>query len=556
MVKEVKIEVTEQCQRMCVHCSSDAKIQGQQFLDSQTVLRILQEAKGLGVQTIVFTGGEVMLYPFLEEVIDASSELGFQNKIYTMADPIEKTISSIQKLCDLGLQELIYSTSFRLTRDGMVNGQKLQEFFPKLLDSTNIHLGFHHVITKDTLPDLDEISKLFFSLPDEQTTSLSLLRYVPHGRGDHTLLLSKEETLLFRKKVLQLREQYGHKIRLGSPWNYLYIQYTPCTAAKDAMIVGFDGSVYPCDAMKYFDFLGSGGNIYENTLEEIYASSYFEMIRKYEEEVSDTCLECSWFHGCKGGCLGQKMVAYLDSEHLTFEDYGNQALRTMKDFGTQDIQRLNGELGLIGELGEFFDSFKKYKTHDISEENKEKIRKNLAIEAGDVMWYIAASLGASYGVSFQEIGMYLLENESSRVRQKILVDEPALEKCASKEDPECLFLKHSKNLYLSSLDVFEKEYDFNIEWKELVFVACNLLRVANKEEILQQSSKFLNILTTIVNHELGISIEEVARLNIEKLKSRYKQGFDVQISNSRIDLLTEYKTREIAPEKVMSKKKI
>lgn len=45
------------------------------------------------------------------------------------------------------------------------------------------------------------------------------------------------------------------------------------------MIVGFDGHVYPCDAMKYFDYFGSGGNIYQSSLPEIYDSEYFKQIR-------------------------------------------------------------------------------------------------------------------------------------------------------------------------------------------------------------------------------------------------------------------------------------
>ena len=161
------------------------------------------------------------------------------------------------------------------------------------------------------------------------------------------------------------------------------------------MIVGFDGNVYPCDAMKYFDYLGSGGNIYESSLGDIFTSPYFEAIRKYKMEAADECVKCPQFACCKGGCLGQKMIAFVDTTHMTFKEYGDQALRTMKDFGSNKIKRMNGELGIIGELGEFFDSFKKLKTHELTVENKEKILKNLAIEAGDIMWYIAASLSNS-----------------------------------------------------------------------------------------------------------------------------------------------------------------
>ena len=44
MIKEVKIEVTEQCKRWCTHCSSDAKDKKFQYLNKSLVKRIIHEA--------------------------------------------------------------------------------------------------------------------------------------------------------------------------------------------------------------------------------------------------------------------------------------------------------------------------------------------------------------------------------------------------------------------------------------------------------------------------------------------------------------------------------
>ncbi len=554
MLKEVKVEVTEQCERMCVHCSSDAICKNYLSMEPEVVKRIIRESKELGASSIVFTGGEATLYPSIEEVVSHARETGLKSKLYTMATPNEETIEKIKRLTVYGLDEMIYSTTYRLTRDGVVSLERLQKFFPKILKETDITLGVHHAVTKETVADISKAMELFFSLPEDRTSSFSLLRFVPHGRGNTELLLSNDDILTLRENIKSWKTRYGEKLRLGSPWNYLGLSHTPCTAADKTMIVGFDGSVYPCDAMKYFDYLGSGGNIYETSLGNIYTSPYFEAIRKYKNEVSEECEKCPQFSFCKGGCLGQKMVAFVDTTHLTFKDYGNQALRTMKDFGTNHIKRMNGELGLIGELGEFLDSFKKYKTHELTEENREKIRKNLAIEAGDIMWYIAASLGDSYEVSFEEIGDFLLsrgQNSSTRFP----ITESEIEKCVKTKDPECLFNKRPKQNFISSLDDFSKEYDFDSKWKELVAVACKLLYVKDRKDLIDCSASFLITLTAIVNHELGISMEEVARLNIEKLKSRYEKGFDTNVSNSRIDLLTEYKTSEVKIEKPYEKQK-
>lgn len=63
MIKEVKIEVTEECKRWCTHCSSNAKEVNFQYLDKELVKKIIHEAVLLKASSVVFTGGEATLYP-------------------------------------------------------------------------------------------------------------------------------------------------------------------------------------------------------------------------------------------------------------------------------------------------------------------------------------------------------------------------------------------------------------------------------------------------------------------------------------------------------------
>ena len=60
MLKEIKIELTNKCSRNCMHCSSSAtnNINNLKELNFDDVCKIIKEAKQIGVQTIVFTGGE------------------------------------------------------------------------------------------------------------------------------------------------------------------------------------------------------------------------------------------------------------------------------------------------------------------------------------------------------------------------------------------------------------------------------------------------------------------------------------------------------------------
>ena len=117
--------------------------------------------------------------------------------------------------------------------------------------------------------------------------------------------LSKEELLSI--KDLYLNSDNKSRIRLGSPWNILGIENSPCIIADEIMIIGFDGIAYPCDSIKYFTKLGISGNIRENTLSEMYNSEYFTNIRNLN--VSNSCSNCNQYSICKSGCIGQKIIA-------------------------------------------------------------------------------------------------------------------------------------------------------------------------------------------------------------------------------------------------------
>ena len=70
MLKEVKIELTNKCSRNCKHCSSNAtsSIGNLKVLDFEDVSRIIKEAKLMGADTIVFTGGEPSSIEFCHKV--------------------------------------------------------------------------------------------------------------------------------------------------------------------------------------------------------------------------------------------------------------------------------------------------------------------------------------------------------------------------------------------------------------------------------------------------------------------------------------------------------
>lgn len=309
MLKEVKIELTNKCSRNCKHCSSSATSDSKYLkeLDFKDVVKIIEEAKIMGVETIVFTGGEPLMYDKLSQLVKLTSSLGLKSTIYSFAFRNEETLNQYRNLIENGLNKIVYSLADTLSVEDELSTYEKEDFFDRVFKDNSATLGFHYVVSKDSIDRLSEVVNNTIETFDKKKyfDKISLLRFVPHGKGTSDMDLSKKELLSI--KDLYLKSSNKSRIRLGSPWNILGIENNPCIIADEIMIIGFDGVAYPCDSIKYFTKLGTSGNIKDNSLSELYNSEYFSNIRSLN--VSNNCSSCKQYNICKSGCIGQKIIA-------------------------------------------------------------------------------------------------------------------------------------------------------------------------------------------------------------------------------------------------------
>ncbi len=76
------IELTNACNRHCLHCIRN-KVDPREFLPLALARDILAQAEALGLRTICLTGGEVALYPHLEEFLALVADHGFTYSLVT-----------------------------------------------------------------------------------------------------------------------------------------------------------------------------------------------------------------------------------------------------------------------------------------------------------------------------------------------------------------------------------------------------------------------------------------------------------------------------------------
>lgn len=315
MLKEVKIELTNKCSRNCKHCSSSATSYSNNLkeLNFEDVSKIINEAKLMGVETIVFTGGEPLMYERLLGLVKLTSSLGMKSTVYSFAYRNAQTLKQYKNLIENGLNKIVYSLADTLSDEEELSTYEKEDFFDRVFEGANATLGFHYAVSKDSIDRLSDVINNTIGTFDKKKyfDKISLLRFVPHGKGTNEMDLSKEELLSI--KELYLKCENKSRIRLGSPWDILGIENSPCIIADEIMIIGFDGIAYPCDSIKYFTKLGISGNIKNNSLNEMYNSEYFTNIRNLN--VSNSCSSCKQYSICKSGCIGQKIIAnYEQSE--------------------------------------------------------------------------------------------------------------------------------------------------------------------------------------------------------------------------------------------------
>ncbi len=88
MLRWLSLELTYRCQNHCKWCYNPCSRLNTPELPEKTWSRVITEAADLGTEVIVFTGGEPLLIPFLDRLIDLSSDLGILPGIVTNGELI------------------------------------------------------------------------------------------------------------------------------------------------------------------------------------------------------------------------------------------------------------------------------------------------------------------------------------------------------------------------------------------------------------------------------------------------------------------------------------
>ncbi|AZR74283.1 hypothetical protein BBF96_13255 [Anoxybacter fermentans] len=325
-LKELFVEITDKCNLLCKHCSTEAGPTGEQQLNFKKIVEIIDEAYNLGVRYFCISGGEPLLHPDVFEMIEYAKKRGMKKvTLYScgyITGNLQKNKTLLERLASSKLDRIIFSlhSSDPMIHDQITGIKGSYEFAIKAIQyavTKKMKVEVHCVPMSYNFKTIPSLLRLCEKLGVEQ---LSLLRLVKQGRcmDNPDLVMSKRQLNVFREIINKLKNgNYKTRLRLGAPFNCLFLdRYTKCTAALCKILISADGSLFPCEAFK--TSARPAPNIYKMSLFEYWSKDpLLWKLREDRQKITKACKDCESLEKCRGGCPGQR---YLIDKNFTKKD--------------------------------------------------------------------------------------------------------------------------------------------------------------------------------------------------------------------------------------------
>jgi len=302
------LEPTDRCNLFCVHCfaESHAGLKDGE-LCTEKWLSIIDELDEIGIEQVVFTGGEPLLRSDLFQLLEhACCKNSFQNiQILTNA-----TLFAPSPLLDLiaergiGVGFSFYSNKPEI-HDKVTRTPGSWEKTVKgirLLLNSGIKPAANIVLTRINEDDVDETRRFLVSLGLESGDIMSNV-VLPTGRGCHSDYRVKNYDDLLRK-IYTPEDCFG-----PGGWNdYL----GTCWRGKFA--IKANGKLIPCTMCREVEL----GDVSIGRLSEIIESGAFDPIWDIDFDSTRTCSECELRYACTDcRALTYALTGYLYAKDPT-----------------------------------------------------------------------------------------------------------------------------------------------------------------------------------------------------------------------------------------------
>ncbi|MEV6905068.1 pyrroloquinoline quinone biosynthesis protein PqqE [Amycolatopsis sp. NPDC051372] len=311
-------EVTHQCPLHCVYCSNPLELLDRQDeLTTEDWLRVINEAVGLGVVQVHFSGGEPLVRGDLETLVAECRRLGLYTNLITSG--LGLTESRAESLVSAGLNSAQLSIQGDAAEStNLVAASKRfdkKEAAARIIRDAGLPLNMNVVLHRMNLPRLDAIIDVCVAWGAERL-ELANSQYYGWALRNRDLLMPTKAQLDDAVGVYERR-----KAELGESMELLWIlpDYyepypKPCMGgwAQNALTVAPDGTVYPCPVAAEITTM-TFASVRDHDLGWIWAKSEAFQAYRGTEWMPDPCQSCPRKELDFGGCRCQAFALTGDA---------------------------------------------------------------------------------------------------------------------------------------------------------------------------------------------------------------------------------------------------
>ncbi len=303
-------EITFRCNLKCVHCLSDAGQASPEELNAQQCRQLVDQMTALKVFQVNIGGGEPFIRPDFMDLLHYAHQEGLVTCVSSNGTLMDRDLARrLSRMKMLYLQVSLDGATAEVNDPirGQGSYQRIVEAIENLA-SQGAAFSINTVLTKSNYPQLDDLRRLAGSFGAE----LRVSRFRPSGRGKMS-----RDRLGPDKHQLESFAAWleGHElVRTGDSFFCLTSEkrrrkgLDMCGAAKMTCCVSPTGDLYPCAFLQEPPFLV--GNLRRDSFKAMWEhSEVFTRLRNLEVE---TCVECSRFEVCRGGCPAMAFHTYKD----------------------------------------------------------------------------------------------------------------------------------------------------------------------------------------------------------------------------------------------------
>lgn len=311
---QISIEITNKCNFACKHCINESGSKDMTEMPYEKIKEIIDYMRSKGIVCLDFSGGEPLLHNNFVDIIE-----------YAYKNNMNISVASNGYLLDEKKLKLFRDNevSLRISYDGpnddiysIIRGKNkydiVKENIIKAVNS-GVVTSLVTVLHKDNIKYLEQIienAKAF------GVNKLRLMPYVKIGRGKQSNLemLTIDDWKYLIENHKRISKEMGVEIAIDSPLMAITENAVcPCLVGKLCLVIKASGDAIPCALLNK-----TVGNIYEQTIEEIWQNEFFDEIND-TTKLKEECKDCKYKEECSGGCRGLSYT--LKGDYLCKDPY-------------------------------------------------------------------------------------------------------------------------------------------------------------------------------------------------------------------------------------------